>query len=790
MPDCQEETLMSPFIPPKKLAPGRRAKIEQEQAEAQKPGREGKRKARAQLDEGEIATAPYEAPEDEPELPPKPDFVQEAKQAAFGDIACDMRIMEVLKSRGIEKFYLHQSIAIGKALEGRNIVLSAPTASGKTECYLVPVIDSALQGHRSLLVFPTKALSQDQLGRFLEFSMLGVSTAVYDGDTPESERKRIRAHPPHILITNFDMLHHMLLNNRLFKAFFQDLRYVVVDELHYYSGTLGSHASAILFRLGRVASRNGSKGLQFICTSATIKNPAEFAKSICGVGFETVSSVGAPSGSVEHYFAQVSEKSYVSSALSIAKKLNARFLIFGNSHSVVERIGLLSKSSGFPLEVYRGGLDYSRRRQIEMDFKAGRIRGLAATSALELGMDIGNVDAVILAGFPGTISRLRQRIGRAGRRSKKAVSVFIPRDNPLDHYYYDNQAEYLFGEPESCHSNVQNERVLAMHIPCAARDFPLSENEPMPAWWKKGMESLFGSGALVKWGDYAIPSAPAVRKMSSQSIRSIGRNVPIIDLERNKEIGSRPYAMACKELFVGAIYLSEGCQYESVTFDPEKPRAYVRKLPGFEPIFTQAMVSKEISDESAFKSRDIGAVQINFGSVHVSEEIGAYSTKDMYSLVTKSTSYLEEPILNEFTTNAIWFDIDASLAKREEMTFEMFGHGLHGAEHLLINMLGIVCYCEPNEIGGLSMPSGRVYMYEGAEGGSGVLEAAYNDFEKVASAALERIIKCPCADGCPKCVLDHMCGNNNRFLSKKGAAVILKYLVSQSAGKKTGKGQA
>ncbi|HQT44555.1 MAG TPA: DEAD/DEAH box helicase, partial [Candidatus Micrarchaeota archaeon] len=709
--------------------------------------------------------------------------------------------------------------------EGRNIVLSAPTASGKTECYLVPVIDSALHGHRSLLVFPTKALSQDQLGRFLEFSMLGVSTAVYDGDTPESERKRIRANPPHVLITNFDMLHHMLLNNRLFKAFFQNLRYVVVDELHYYSGTLGSHASAIIFRLGRVASKHahgatdpaskggarqlrtgadaclpavvpdgvvvpcGSKGLRFICTSATIKNPAEFAESICGVDFETVSSVGAPSGSVEHYFARVSEKSYVSSALSIAKKLNARFLIFGNSHSVVERLGLLSKSSGFPLEVYRGGLDYSRRRQIEMDFKAGRIRGLAATSALELGMDIGNVDAVILAGFPGTISRLRQRIGRAGRRSKKAVSVFIPRDNPLDHYYYDNQAEYLFGEPESCHSNVQNERVMAMHIPCAARDFPLSEKEPMPAWWKKGVASLLGSGALVKWGGYAIPSAPAVRKMSSQSIRSIGRNVPIIDMEKNKEIGSRPYAMACKELFVGAIYLSEGCQYESVTFDSEKPRAYVRKLPGFEPIFTQAMVSKDISDESAFKSREIGAVKINFGSVHVSEEIEAYATKDMYSLATKSTSYLENPILNEFGTNAIWFDIGASLAEREKMTFEMFGYGLHGAEHLLINMLGIVCYCEPNEIGGLSMPSGRVYMYEGAEGGSGVLEAAYNDFEKVAAAALERITKCPCSEGCPKCVLDHMCGNNNRHLSKKGAAAILAYLVSQSAGKKKQEGR-
>ncbi len=723
-------------------------------------------------------------PDEEPELASKPDFIEGEKSAVFGTAACDNSIMEVLKSRGIEKFYLHQSNAIQKSLDGKNIVLSAPTASGKTECYLVPAITSALKGERTLLVFPTKALSQDQLGRFLEFSMLGVSTAVYDGDTPDSERKRIRANPPHILITNFDMLHHMLLNNRLFKGFFSSLRYVVIDELHYYSGTLGSHASAIISRLARVASRHGSAGIRFICTSATIRNPAEFAKSICNAEFEAISSQGAPASSVEHYFARVTEKSYVSSALSIAKKLGVRFLIFGNSHSVVERIGLMAKSSGFPLEVYRSGLEYSKRRQIERDFKSSKITGLATTSALELGMDIGNVDAVILAGFPGTISRLKQRIGRAGRRSRKAVSVFIPRDNPLDQYYYENQTEYLFGEPESCYSNVQNEKVLSMQIPCAARDFPISSKENLPDHWKHEILALKDQGVLIQWGDFYIPSARTVRKMSTQSIRSIGKNISIIDIEMNKEIGSRPFGMACRELFTGAIYLSEGCQYESVAFDSSKSKAFVKKLGGFEPIFTQALVSKELSDEISIKSRQIGGISLNFGTVKVKEDIDSYSTKDMYSLSTKSTSYLEDPILNEFGTNAIWFDIDPSFADANNKTFEHFAYGLHGAEHIMINMLGTVCYCEPNEIGGLSLPNGRVYIYEGTEGGSGVLEAAYHNFEQVASAALERIIKCKCSDGCPKCVLDHMCGNNNRYLSKKGAVSILGYIVSQSPAPK------
>lgn len=772
---------MSPFIPPKKLA-GKEAGT----GALPVHGRKAKRKA-GHPGTRQEKNAPIQADEieglEEPEISKTPDFVEEEKAAVFGTALCDSRIMEVLKSRGIEKFYLHQSKAIEKSMSGKNIVLSAPTASGKTECYLVPAVEAALKGGRTLLVFPTKALAQDQLGRFLEFSMLGVSTAVYDGDTPESERKRIRRSPPHVLITNFDMLHHILLNNRLFKGFFPSLRYVVVDELHYYSGTLGSHAAAIIFRLKRVAKRWGAKPLQFICTSATIKNPAEFASSLCSEEFEPISSHGAPSGSVGHYFARVSEKSYVSSALSIAKKLGTRFLIFGNSHSVVERIGLMARSNGFPLEVYRSGLDYSKRRQIERDFKAGRITGLATTSALELGMDIGNVDAVILAGFPGTISRLRQRIGRAGRRSRKAVSVFIPRDNPLDQYYYDNQSEYLFGEPESCYSNLENEKVLSMHVPCAARDFPISQDEQMPAWWKKSIPALVESKSLIPWGKLYIPSAPAVRKMSSQSIRSIGRNVSIFDIEKNKEIGSRPYGMACRELFEGAIYLSEGIQHESLTFDPEKGRAYVRRLDVFEPVFTQALVDREISDEAAIMTRRIGAMSVNFGTVHVREDIESYSTKDMYSLVTKSTSYLENPIQNEFGTNAIWFDIDPQVAEQKELTYEHFAYGLHGAEHIMINMLGTVCYCEPNEVGGLSMPSGRVYFYEGAEGGSGVLEAAYHDFEKVAAAALERIKKCPCQDGCPKCVLDHMCGNNNRYLSKKGAISILEYIVSQSGSK-------
>jgi len=769
---------MSPFVPPKKIAAKAGAG-----AGSQASGRRVREKTAAGKARAGRAPPDEIGEEEEPEIPQVPDFIEEEKSAVFGDAICDPRIMEVLKSRGIDRFYLHQSKAIGKSIAGKNIVLSAPTASGKTECYLVPAIESALKGGRSLLIFPTKALAQDQLGRFLEFSMLGVSTAVYDGDTPESERKRIRRSPPHILITNFDMLHHMLLNNRLFKGFFPTLRYVVVDELHYYSGTLGAHAGAILFRLKRVAKRWGAKTPQFICTSATIKNPSEFASSICGSEFETVSSQGAPSGSVGHYFARVSEKSYVSSALSIAKKLGTRFLIFGNSHSVVERIGLMARSTGFPLEVYRSGLDYSKRRQVERDFKAGRITGLATTSALELGMDIGNVDAVILAGFPGTISRLRQRIGRAGRRSRKAVSVFIPRDNPLDQYYYDNQTEYLFGEPESCYSNLENEKVLSMHIPCAARDFAILEGEEMPAGWEKAIPALVVSKSLIPWGKLYIPSAPAVRKMSSQSIRSIGRNVSIIDIERNKEIGSRPYGMACRELFVGAIYLSEGVQHESVTFDPEKGRAYVRRLGGFEPIFTQALVGRDISGEAALMTRRIGDITVNFGTVHVREDIESYSTKDMYSLATKGTHYLEDPIQNEFGTNAIWFDISPQVADEKELTYEHFSYGLHGAEHIMINMLGTVCYCEPNEVGGLSMPSGRVYFYEGAEGGSGVLEAAYHSFEKVAAAALERIKKCPCQDGCPKCVLDHMCGNNNRYLSKKGAVSILEYIASQSGPK-------
>jgi len=711
------------------------------------------------------------------------EFLEKGDAAKFGEVEVPKEIMGVLQGRAIEKLYKHQADGIKKVRKGENVVVTAPTASGKSEIYLIPLIECALHGERSIVIYPTKALSRDQLTRFREFALLGAKSEVYDGDTTAHMREKIRKELPHVLITNMDMLHFILLNSHLFRKFLSSLKYVVIDEIHTYTGTFGSHSSSIVKRLRRVHSKYSKKKLQFICCSATVGNALEFSEQLVGLPFSLVDARYAPRSTVRHVLLnppmdEDRRESYTSLSLKIAHQLignGRKLLIFGNSHSVVERIGIIARETNLHgLKIYRAGLDREERKKLEQEFKLGKTDALVTTSALELGMDIGSVDSVILAGFPGTVTRVRQRIGRAGRRGKEANAVFIARDNPLDQYYFENPHEYLKGEPESCYINPENESILKPHLLSLMRDYPADMQEILAFPMGEQLFSQLKAEELCKeFAGNWIPTKKALRLLREMSIRSAGSSIRIYDSEAEKFIGEREEAMAYSELFPGAIYLHGGEKYVSDNLDLERRTAFVHRL-GYETSeYTVALRNREAEVIELLGERDSLGGQLSYGKVHISDEVYGYMLKDYLRETISDRIPLKEPLQYEFDTFAVWFDFP------EEVVFSTddFPSGLHAVEHVSIAMMPALTGADPSELGGVSYPAGRMYVYDSTPHGTGLSKIIFEKFERVEKMAHERLVKCRCQRGCPSCVLDPQCGNNNRHLNKKAAKEILDKLI-------------
>ncbi|MEM3399552.1 MAG: DEAD/DEAH box helicase [Candidatus Micrarchaeia archaeon] len=698
----------------------------------------------------------------------KKEFLEKGRGPRFADIDVDASIKQVMMQRGIKRFYRHQARGISLLRAGKNVVIVAPTGSGKTEIYMIPIVESALAGFRSLILYPTKALSRDQFFRFCEFSLLGVRCAVYDGDTPPHIRKKIREDFPHVLISNMDMLHHILMNLRLFKDFFRSLRYVVIDENHTYTGVEGAHAHYIIKRLKRAVAISGGKKPIFVCCSATVSNAKEFAELLVGEKFFEVDADGAPKGDVKHLMVH-SDESHTSLSLKIAEELLKKvdkLLIFANSHGVVERLGMMARKKGLPLEPYRSGLSYERRRELESRFKYGSTRILATTSALELGVDIGNVDAVILDGFPGSITKMRQRIGRAGRKGQRTFAVFVPRDNPLDMYYFDNEGEYLGGEPESCFVNLENEYVREVQALAMARDYPLDEGEID----SKVLRSLIEKKLVRKFAGMWIPTREGLKELRNISIRGCGDRVRIYEGE--KCIGDREKYMALIELFPGAIYMHGGEPYVSRRLDLDNNTAVVEKLYGEVKNYTVALRDKNAEILEELEASEDKKGTIHYGRIKVTDVVYGYIVRDYARELAISKHTLDEELVYEFETFGVWWDVPERIARIED-----FGDGLHAVEHITIAMMPALAGSDPSELGGLSYPFGRMYIYE-SRSASGLAKLVYERLWKAMKMAQNRLEKCGCKDGCPKCILDPMCGNNNRFLSKSVAIKIIGMLFS------------
>jgi DEAD/DEAH box helicase domain-containing protein len=685
----------------------------------------------------------------------------------FGDCEVPKQLQFVLGNRGIKKLYRHQCEGIGKIQDGKNVVVAAPTASGKSEIFIIPIVQAALLGKCCLVIYPTKALSRDQLARWREFALLGVQSSVYDGDVTQHQREKIREAKPQIVVTNIDMLHHMLMHARLFEWLWQNLSFVVLDELHTYSGALGSHAANIIWRTKRLSRIFGGKEkkLQFVCSSATIANPQDFASRLFGEDFELVSAEGAPSSGVKSIIAVPQGESYTTASVKIAKELGRRSLIFGNSHNVVERLGLIARDAGYPLAVYRAGLDAAERKRLESSFRNGFVSSLATTSALELGIDIGGVDGVILCGHPGTSTQVRQRIGRAGRRGEEAVAVFVPRDSPLDQYFADNPDQYFDGKPESCYLNERNPQIERNHLLAASRDHPLRAEE-LDSERAALAESLLQHNLLKKWGERLIPSKDGIEIAKRMGIRSSGESISIVDASTKKEIGEREEYMAMRELFEGAIYLHGGARFESVRLDLENKKAYVERVAHGSSEYTSALHSKEAEVIEELAKRQVLGRKLAYGRLLIRDSIEGYTVKDYFQGRALSRHFFEEPLQYEFETLGIWCDFEDGMASAN------FANGLHALEHVLIGMMPAVSGAASAEIGGISYPLGTMFVYDGVAYGSGVTKIVFDRYAEVFEMAKDRLEKCECEAGCPKCIFSPQCGNDNRYLDKKAAKEI------------------
>lgn len=696
--------------------------------------------------------------------------IEPARKPVFSDYPLQPFIKGVFEGRGIKRLYEHQAKGIRLVKDGRNVVVVAPTAGGKSEIFIVPAVEAALKGENTLLLYPTKALARDQLDRLREFSIYGVRTEVYDGDTPQNAREKIRANPPQIIISNVDMLHFILLHNRLFSPYFEKLKYVVLDEIHIYSGVLGSHVHNILWRLKRLMRKKYRREIQFIATSATVGNAKDFAGELVGEGFELVEGASSPRSEFHHLIINP-EDSYLVASLKVAQEIGRKALIFGNSHSSVERMGLIADGMGLDLRVYRSGLSQEERRDVEKQFKEGKARFLASTSALELGMDIGDADVVILAGFPGTVTRVRQRLGRSGRKGQHAYGVFVAKENPLDQYYVENPDQYLYGDPENCFVNPRNANVRKMHALSAAKDMMYSPEE-IDESLSPALASLEEEGLVKRWGTLISITKEGAKRARTLNIRSIGEAVRIYDSSREKFIGERDSHMAIGELFEGAIYLHGGRAYMSRKLDLEAKTATVEPLGGKVEEYTHALRTKEAEVVEQLESRECLGCQLSFGKVHIVDTVYGFAIKDAYSGTRMGEHQFETPYIHEFDTYAIWLDAE-DLAP----AIPNFGDGLHAFEHVSISMMPAITGADPREIGGISYPTGRMYVYDGVPDGNGITHIVYGKFESVARMALDRLEKCPCEKGCPKCILDPMCGNDNRHLDKEGGKSIASELT-------------
>ncbi|MFH0846993.1 MAG: DEAD/DEAH box helicase, partial [Chloroflexota bacterium] len=661
-----------------------------------------------------------------------------------------LSLEDILKTKGLYPLYHHQAQAVNAVRRGENIIVSTRSASGKTLCYNLPVLEAMLELSRSraLYLYPTKALAQDQLRSLADLASpdLTGDIAIFDGDTPYEARAEIRG-KARLILTNPDMLHLGILpNHQSWAPFFRSLKFVVVDEAHVYRGIFGAHVAGVMRRLRRLCDFYGVKP-RFILSSATVANPGEHAEKLIGLPFSVVSEDGSPHGEKEFVFwnpplvdkAKSLRRSANSEATHLFTELvrrDIRTLTFARTRRLAELIYVYArdklmeteKSLARRISPYRAGYLPELRRKIEKALFSGELLGAVATSALELGINIGDLEATVLIGYPGSIASTWQQAGRSGRGERNSLSFLVAVDNPLDQYFMRHPESFFKKGFEHALVNPENPYVLKAHLICAAWEMALvpADERYFGASFKNQIQELLAEDLLrERRGRWYLPPAISYPAQDVGIRGTSGVIFTVWDTEADSLIETVPADVAFFQIYPGAVYLHQGEPYLITKLDLSARTAYAR--PTGSHYYTE---TKEINDLHVIRElrqKKVGDLKVSFGEVAVTTAVVGFKKKRHYTEEVIGEEPLDLPPIN-FETLAFWFELPSdSVSVLTEKGLDFAG-GLHAAEHAAIAILPLFALCDRNDIGGLSTSlhpdtgKAQIFIYDAYPGGIGIAE--------------------------------------------------------------------
>lgn len=690
----------------------------------------------------------------------------------------DIRIQDALRKRGIDELYVHQSLAFELGIQKKNFTAITPTASGKTLCYNLPVLQEICEdsSSRALYIFPTKALAQDQkseLNEFIETMGIDIKSYTYDGDTAPNIRQAVRK-AGQVVITNPDMLHSAILpHHTKWVSLFENLKYVVIDELHTYRGVFGSHVANVIRRLKRICQYYGSEPT-FICTSATIANPLELSTRLTGTDMVVIDNNGAPRGKRHFVFYNppvINEPLQIRKSANVeAKRLAANLLlndvktiVFARSRVRVEIIlsylqELVKNQLGNKtIRGYRGGYLPKQRREIEQGLRNGEIKGVVSTNALELGVDIGQLQACIMTGYPGSVSSVWQQAGRAGRRHDEALIIMVASSTAVDQFMIQRPDYFFERTPEHAHINPDNLIILVDHIKCAAYELPFHQGETFSGVdIEEILEFLTEEQVLhfqqKKWF-WMNDSFPA----HNISLRSASQeNVVIIDqtnVANVHVIGEMDMFSAMTLLHDEAIYLHEGTQYQVEKLDWEEKKAFVREVAV--EYFTDANLAVQLKVLETDKKVETSFCTVEYGDVTVNAMATIFKKIKLSSFETIGSGPIHLPE-QELHTTATWISISEEIQK--EFGKEALETALTGLSYVLQAVASVYVMCDQNDlrvvpqIKAIHSSKPTIFLYDRYPGGVGLSEDVYKYIDVILQKSHQYIRSCSCKDGCPSCV--------------------------------------
>jgi DEAD/DEAH box helicase domain-containing protein len=713
----------------------------------------------------------------------------------------EQRLHPLLAER-LPPLYTHQAQAIDLARNGRSVAVATGTGSGKSLCFQVPIAEAILRSpadSTALLLYPTKALAQDQLRSLGALDVPGLVPATYDGDTDPETRAWVRRHA-NVVLTNPDMLHAGILpNHGRWQTFLMRLKYVVLDELHTLRGIFGTHVAHLVRRLRRLCHLYGSDPT-FVLGSATVGEPGRLASSVCGLPVTEVLDDGSPRG--ERLFAlwnppllerrgpggraRGSGNVETSMLLAALVQHSYRGIAFTRSRKGAELVAVRARDQ-LPDELassvrpYRSGYLTDERREIEDELFRGALRGVSATSALELGIDVGGLDFCILNGFPGTIASMWQQAGRAGRQQQRSLAVLVAGDDALDQWFMAHPHELFARSPEPVIVNPANPFVLDPHLACAAYELPLTPADD--PFWSDDLED--GIRRLVVDDTLRLREGRAVFAGRERPAQAVGlrtgssREFSIVDREGTL-IGTVDATRAFSSVHPGAIYLHQGQHYRVDTLDVDDAAAWVTAVDPQET--TQTRSSTSVSIVETEREVDVGSSALALGVVEVTEQVTGYRRISLIDGETIGDVDLDLPPTC-LTTRAFWYTVDPAVLAAAAVRPRAVPGTLHAAEHAAIGMLPLFTICDRWDVGGVSTSlqadtaRPTIVIYDGYPGGAGIAELGFAAGRAHLGATLDAIAACPCDGGCPSCVQSPKCGNLNDPLDKAGAIAFLREVL-------------